>query len=427
MTRSTLVASVPLRTITVMFVLTSCVGSAPPDDPHHGDSDRPPWFGLEGEALERELAESPPRRAPVPFARLGVVWDADAPGAIELATSADGVAWSAWHPPDIAGHEVEGSTTGAAFVGAVAAEPGATFYRIRGGAGRAYFVGLEFLELGLDDAIEDGDPPDDASQDYLAAAAMIQSRASWGARAPRCTSPHTPARFTIHHTVTPTTDTLSPEARLRNIQAYHQDVRGWCDIGYQYLISRDGRVWEGRGAAKVGSHVAGQNTGNVGIAFLGTYTSVSATATQVANAGALVGDLAARYGIARTNATIKGHRDRGETSCPGDRLYGQLGSIIAGAQNGGLVPPPAAEPTTVKGIVYAGTDTSKRIAGATITLGDRTTTTSASGYYELADVGAASFEVTARAPGFAAHTIQRSVAGPETWASVSLAPAREVR
>lgn len=412
-------ASIKLLVGFAAIGFTACAGTI--DDTAAYDSDHAPWAALEGDALTRELATSPIRELDAPFARLGVSWDADSPTAIEVATSIDGTTFGAWHAPAVVGHEVEQQVGDGAFVGTVVAEPGSRFYRLRGGGGRASYVGIEFLEPGAANATEAGEPSVVEEPALGAAALAIKSRASWGARAAKCSSKSTPDRFTIHHTVTPTTDTVSAEARLRNIQAYHQDVRGWCDIGYNYLVSRDGRVWEGRGANKLGSHVAGQNTGNVGVAFLGTYTTVSATQTQISSAGALIASVAATNKIPVTSARIKGHRDRGTTSCPGDRLYGQIASIIKAGTAGPALAPIPEGATTVKGVVYVGSETSKRVAGATVTLGDRSATTSPTGYFEFAGVEAGtSLTVTASAPGYDAKTVARTASGDETWASVSL-------
>jgi len=39
----------------------------------------------------------------------------------------------------------------------------------------------------------------------------------------------------------------------------HMDVRGWCDIGYHYLVSANGEVWEGRSSLERGVHTANNN------------------------------------------------------------------------------------------------------------------------------------------------------------------------
>ena len=49
---------------------------------------------------------------------------------------------------------------------------------------------------------------------------------------------------------------------------WHLD-RGWSDIGYHYLIDRDGTVTEGRPIEKSGAHAKGYNKSSVGIALWG--------------------------------------------------------------------------------------------------------------------------------------------------------------
>ena len=51
----------------------------------------------------------------------------------------------------------------------------------------------------------------------------------------------------VHHTVNANNYTAAEvPAILRGIYAYHTQSRGWRDIGYNYLIDRFGRIWEGR-------------------------------------------------------------------------------------------------------------------------------------------------------------------------------------
>jgi hypothetical protein len=145
----------------------------------------------------------------------------------------------------------------------------------------------------------------------------------------------TPNRATIHHTVTPTKDSLTPPQRLRQIQRFHQVSRGWCDIGYNYLVSRDGRVWRGRGATTIGAHVSNSNTGNIGISFMGTYITTAPTETQMCQAAKLLRRLHEDFGGVSLNRTdVKGHRQFGGTSCPGDALMARIDLILRKARNG---------------------------------------------------------------------------------------------
>jgi hypothetical protein len=405
---------------------------------------------LEGAELGDELTRSPVREAPMPFVRLGLMWDAELSTDIEIATSADGQTWSAWRAVTVLGVEHEGPseidaaeadgesaarTDRTSMIGTYEVEgpAEALYYRLRGASDSLpHFMVVDFLELTLSESLEDGKAYVDEGIGTLAQAlsvggTAVNPRSSWGAVAPRCVSNHTPNRITIHHTVTPTSDSMSPQARLRNIQNYHRNVLGWCDIGYNFLVSRDGRLWEGRGAARLGTHVANNNTGNVGISFMGTHTSTQATSTQLDRVAALVRGLRTQYGIATNSSRIKGHRDYNSTACPGNALYGQIGTIINRANNagggggGGTTPPPGG--TTVKGIIYRGNDTSARISGATVRLGTRTATSSATGYFEFSGVSAGNHTVTASRSGFETRSVTRAVSGAETWASMGLSPA----
>ena len=425
LTRLAAIAGIALSSI-------SCAGDEPIDPATTHDDEQAMSRALEGDELAAELAASPAREAPVPFVRLGVVWDAPIGATVEIATSADGAAWSAWRAVEVIDAEAEGGTS---FVGAleVDGDAPALHYRLRSPtADQPTFVYLEFLEQSLATAMEDGAPVEDdgigsVSLGLTVGGVAVNSRASWNARAPRCVSSHSPNRITIHHTVTPTNDSLSPQARRRQIQSFHPNLRGWCDIGYQFLVSRDGRLWEGRGATRLGAHVANANTGNVGISVMGDYTSTAPTENQLDRIAALVRGLHQQYGIAISSDRIKGHRNYGGTSCPGDALYAKLGTIRSRAANGGGGGGgggggDTGGGTTLKGLVYKGSDTSARLAGATVTMGSRTATTDGDGYYQFTSVSAGSKTITASKSGYATRSITRAVSGAETWGSIGLSP-----
>lgn len=156
----------------------------------------------------------------------------------------------------------------------------------------------------------------------------IVSRATWGARAPRSNRPtHTPNRFTIHHTVTTNNDT-NPMATVRQVQKFHMDSNGWSDIGYHFLVDQQGRIYAGNPENRIGAHVGNNNTGNLGISFLGNYETLQPTDAQLRAAGQLIRHLANKYNIPLNASKIKGHRDYNATACPGRLLYPRLGTIL---------------------------------------------------------------------------------------------------
>ena len=82
----------------------------------------------------------------------------------------------------------------------------------------------------------------------------------------------------VHHTAGANgyTAAQSP-AIVRAIELYHVKGNGWNDIGYNFLVDRFGTVFEGRfgGIERnvVGAHAEGFNTGSVGVAVMGEYSS----------------------------------------------------------------------------------------------------------------------------------------------------------
>lgn len=158
----------------------------------------------------------------------------------------------------------------------------------------------------------------------------IVFRADWGAKAPteplRSITLPTP-RLWVHHTA----DNAKGAAGVRAIQAYHQNVKGWIDIAYSFLVDSDGTIYEGRGVGKAGAHTEGDNSRSHAICLMGDFTSKTPTAKAI---DALV-DLA-RHGreLGWWVPTLGGHRDApgAQTQCPGDKLYAMLPQVRARAQ-----------------------------------------------------------------------------------------------
>lgn len=172
----------------------------------------------------------------------------------------------------------------------------------------------------------------------------VRPRADWGA-APYRGSVDTAAglsRAVVHHTVNDNGYSAAQvPSMLRSIQAYHQNSRGWDDIGYNFVIDRFGTVWEGRAGSLyqpvIGAHASDANTGSVGVAYLGDGNSAGLTAGAVTALGRFLGWKLPLHGARPSQTNIVGHRDVGQSACPGGRVYGQLGAIRSKAIS--LAPP----------------------------------------------------------------------------------------
>ncbi|KAJ1518816.1 hypothetical protein ONE63_008156 [Megalurothrips usitatus] len=62
----------------------------------------------------------------------------------------------------------------------------------------------------------------------------------------------------------------------------------WDDIGYNFLVGGDGRVYEGRGWDSVGAHTLSWNRRSLGVALIGNFTEAAAPDRQAAAALELI-------------------------------------------------------------------------------------------------------------------------------------------
>jgi N-acetylmuramoyl-L-alanine amidase len=102
------------------------------------------------------------------------------------------------------------------------------------------------------------------------------------------------------------------------IREWHID-RGWSDVGYHYVIRRDGTIEKGRDEDVIGAHVKGFNGVSLGICMVGGVSErnkpdANYTASQWRSLKVLVDDLKVKY----PEAKVQGHRDYPDVSksCP---------------------------------------------------------------------------------------------------------------
>ena len=64
-----------------------------------------------------------------------------------------------------------------------------------------------------------------------------------------------------------TTPDMDVDANL--IRKWHVEERKWSDIGYHYVIKRDGTIEDGRPISKSGAHCRGANSNSIGVCLVG--------------------------------------------------------------------------------------------------------------------------------------------------------------
>lgn len=193
----------------------------------------------------------------------------------------------------------------------------------------------------------------------------IIDRAQWGADE---TMVADPAEYIdkvqavyIHHTVGSNNYSCAESAALvRGIMTYHVKTEGWNDLGYNFLVDKCGRIFEGRGGGAdlpvKGAHTYGFNSYSTGIALLGDFEGDAAAGKPAGRPTTAAQQSAARVaawklgqyggnpkgtvtlvaqgdtgkyteGQRATMSVISGHRDAFATACPGKNLYAKLPAI----------------------------------------------------------------------------------------------------
>lgn len=102
----------------------------------------------------------------------------------------------------------------------------------------------------------------------------------------------------------------SMDVGAKEIRSWHK-AKGWSDIGYHYVIRRDGRVEKGRPDTKMGAHVRGYNRDSLGVCLVGGVNERTLkpesnyTQAQWTSLEKLLRDLSTKH----PQANVRGHRD----------------------------------------------------------------------------------------------------------------------
>ena len=151
----------------------------------------------------------------------------------------------------------------------------------------------------------------------------VHPRAEWTAERPRlarltAASPYT--RVTVHHQGMGVNGSVHCDdvvSDIHNVLDGHFQRR-FGDIGYHMIIDQVGRVWEGRSLRYMGAHVADNNEGNIGVMLLGNFEKQKPTDKQLMTLRAVIDAIQTEFLIPFSR--VYGHRDLGQTLCPGRHL-----------------------------------------------------------------------------------------------------------
>lgn len=119
--------------------------------------------------------------------------------------------------------------------------------------------------------------------------------------------------------------TATPEGRDFSVEQIRQChlARGFSDIGYHYVVYRDGSIHVGRPESVVGAHCTGQNTCSIGVCYVGGEVADGShtpkdtrTPAQRRVLRELVNALLKKY----PGATVHCHHEFANKACPSFKL-----------------------------------------------------------------------------------------------------------
>jgi hypothetical protein len=305
---------------------------------------------------------SPPVAAPERFDLVGVAREMRE---VEIRVRDSGGEWSEWVP--------QGDGTPVYVDGADEAQVRAAFRPV----GELHFVNVSGTTGGLGERMLNS-ARGAVNNAFVAIASTpvaeaisnqpkIVPRSAWGAdlAAGGC-PPREPAQYgtvsagVIHHTVN-ANDYTAAEAPgiVLGICRFHRNANGWNDIGYNALVDRFGKIYEGRAGGLtgpvLGAQAQGFNAQTTSIASIGDYTTTQiskkargaiikflawklklsrATPVTALTKMTSAGGPASRYtaGTVISVPRIVGHGTLGLTECPGATLTPQVVSIREAVQ-----------------------------------------------------------------------------------------------
>lgn len=103
----------------------------------------------------------------------------------------------------------------------------------------------------------------------------------------------------------------SMDIGAKEIRKWHTQENGWSDIGYHWVIRRNGTIEPGRDEKTNGAHARGYNSHSIGICMVGglndkvNKTEANYTFQQYTSLDYLVKELRSKYPISE----VLGHKD----------------------------------------------------------------------------------------------------------------------
>ena len=113
--------------------------------------------------------------------------------------------------------------------------------------------------------------------------------------------------------------TSSAEQKTEEIRRWHVEENGWRDIGYHFIIDRNGDIVKGRPIEQAGAHARNHNANSISSCLIGGWGGAATdqfeehfTELQRQALWGLLDDLTPKF----PDAKIRGHNEVAAKACP---------------------------------------------------------------------------------------------------------------
>ncbi|MDQ6778857.1 MAG: N-acetylmuramoyl-L-alanine amidase, partial [Actinomycetota bacterium] len=282
-------------------------------------------------------------------------WEGPRSARIELRARSRGGAWGRWGVASTLGHGPDRPASDA-LIGEPVWNGSADSVELRSSRPlegvRLHFVDVEGSTMATEAAAPLAQPVLDAGPGQP----PIIARSAWAGRGspPAVVPGYGEVKMAfVHHT-----DSLNGYASgevpaiIQGMYVFHRFVRGWNDIGYNFVIDLYGRIWEARQGgidhAVVGAQAGGYNLESTGVAMIGTFSGVVPSSVALASLQRLIAWKLSLHGMPTLGQVtvvvdpaayfytpfmpgqhvslprVAGHREGCTTDCPGNAFYARL-------------------------------------------------------------------------------------------------------
>jgi len=163
-----------------------------------------------------------------------------------------------------------------------------------------------------------------AHQKASVVAPAIVTPAEWGSKPQPFPAEYnqTPRAVLLHHAGENWKLGTDPAQKLRNLQSWGQRDKNWNDVPYHYLISPDGRIFEGRSVSyKPDTNTNFDTTGFINVQLWGNFEEQRVTQAQLASTVSVTAYLVDKHGLSIDSITTHMDEAPGQTTCPGKDFY----------------------------------------------------------------------------------------------------------